>query len=233
MVDLIRGLKRRYWRVRNTLRRRRDRIFDETLGVDTAGHVELSALGTIDAASKPFGTHYLPSPVALVRELLRGLDIRHEDYVFVDLGSGKGRVLLLAAELPFKEIIGVEFSPELHAIALSNIERAADRRDIRAEIGNAALFPIPDANSVIFLANPFSGPVLDAVIGNIAAALRSTPHDILVVYLYPKHRAAFDACRSLAVRDQGENHVIYGRAPAASAQGRGDAGDRPETPRQR
>ena len=123
MVDLIRGLKRRYWRVRNTLRRRRDRAFDETLGVDTAGHLELSALGTIDAASKPYGTHYLPSPVALVRGLLRGLSIRHEDYVFVDLGSGKGRVLLLAAELPFKEIIGVEFSPELHAIALANIER--------------------------------------------------------------------------------------------------------------
>jgi len=216
--DLIRRLKRRYWRVRNTLRRRRDRIFDETLGVDTAGHVELAALGTIDAASKPFGTHYLPSPVELVRELLRGLNIRHEDYVFVDLGSGKGRVLLLAAELPFKGVIGVEFSSELHAIALSNIERmAADHRGIRAEIGNAAQFPIPDTNSVIFLANPFSGPVLDAVIGNIASALLSTPHDILVLYLYPKHRAAFDACRLLAVKSQGENHVVYGRAPGFSA----------------
>jgi len=215
---LIRGLKRRYWRVRNTLRRRRDRIFDETLGVDTAGHIDLSALETIDAASTPFGTHYLPSPVALVRELLRGLDIHHEDYVFVDLGSGKGRVLLLAAELPFKEIIGVEFSPELHAIALSNLERlAAAHRGIRAEIGNAALFPIPDTNSVIFLANPFSGPVLDAVIGNIAAALVSKPHDILVLYLYPKHRAAFDACRFLVVKSQGENHVVYGRAPGAPA----------------
>ena len=77
---------------------------------------------------------------------------------------------------------------------------------------------------MIFLANPFSGPVLDAVIGNIAAAILSEPHDILVLYLYPKHRAAFDACRVLAVKSQGENYVLYGRAPGASAH-RLDAGD--------
>jgi SAM-dependent methyltransferase len=121
---LILALKRRYWSARKTLRRRRDRIFDETQGVDTAGYIELTALRTIDVAAKPFGAHYLPSPVAFVRKLLRGLNIRYESYVFVDLGSGKGRVLLLAAELPFKEIIGVEFSPELHAIARSNIARS-------------------------------------------------------------------------------------------------------------
>jgi len=232
--DLILALKRRYWRARNTLRRRLgfDRTFDETWGVDTAGYIQLSALKTTDDAATPFGAHYLGSPVEFVREILGGLNIRYEDYVFVDLGSGKGRVLLLAAEFPFREIIGVEFSPELHAIALANIarSRATAHRVVRAEIGNAARFPIPDANSVIFLANPFWGPILDAVVGNIAAALLSTPHDILILYLYPKHREALDACRSLAVRSEGENYVIYGRAPGVSARGPIDGDHPPATP---
>src|SRR5262245_55832993 len=187
-AHLVRLLRHHYWRARTNLRRRLGfhRNFDEIWGVDTGGKVQLSTIGTIDGAAVPFGAHYLGSPVAFVREILRGLDIRHEDYVFVDLGSGKGRALLLAAELPFKEVIGVEFSPELHAVALSNIARlpANARRNVRAEIGNAASFAIPDANTVIFLANPFWGPVLDAVIGNIVSSLLSRPHDILVLYLY-------------------------------------------------
>src|SRR5689334_23652607 len=35
-------------------------------------------------------------------------------FTFVDIGSGKGRVLLMAAEYPFPHIIGVELLPELH-----------------------------------------------------------------------------------------------------------------------
>jgi SAM-dependent methyltransferase len=232
--DLVRTLRHHYWRARTNLRRRLGfhRNFDEIWGVDTGGHIELSTIGSIDGAAASFGAHYLGSPVTFIRGILRSLNIRYEDYVFVDLGSGKGRALLLAAELPFREVVGVEISPELHAVALSNIARLPTnaRRVVRAEVGNAARFAIPDSNAVIFLANPFWGPVLDAVIDNIVAALVSTRHDVLVLYLYPKHREAFDACRFLAVRNQGEHYVIYGRAPGVSARGPSEGDQRPATP---
>lgn len=35
--------------------------------------------------------------------------------------DGKGRVLLLASEFPFQQVIGVEIDPRLHHIAQKNI----------------------------------------------------------------------------------------------------------------
>ncbi len=43
---------------------------------------------------------------------------------FVDIGSGKGRVLIAAAEHPFLQVAGVEYSKELHEAALNNIRSA-------------------------------------------------------------------------------------------------------------
>ena len=48
---------------------------------------------------------------------------RLRDFTFIDLGCGKGRVLLMASDYPFKKIIGVEFMPELHRAAQKNIAR--------------------------------------------------------------------------------------------------------------
>src|SRR5882724_11277495 len=42
-------------------------------------------------------------------------------YSFLDVGAGKGRALLLAAELPFRKVIGVELSEDLARVAQKNI----------------------------------------------------------------------------------------------------------------
>jgi hypothetical protein len=51
-----------------------------------------------------------------------------QDFTFIDLGSGKGRVLLMAAAYGFKRIIGVEFMPELHRVAEENIRKYTEHR---------------------------------------------------------------------------------------------------------
>ena len=44
------------------------------------------------------------------------------DDVFIDLGSGKGRmVLAAAARYPFKRVIGVELAEQLHEVARANV----------------------------------------------------------------------------------------------------------------
>ena len=48
---------------------------------------------------------------------------RFRDVHILDLGSGKGRALLLASMYPFAHIVGVEVQPELDDIARQNIER--------------------------------------------------------------------------------------------------------------
>jgi SAM-dependent methyltransferase len=65
---------------------------------------------------------YQPARPRHIREALRAVPVKDfSEHSYVDLGSGKGRTLFVAAELPFREVIGVEFSGVLHDQACANI----------------------------------------------------------------------------------------------------------------
>ena len=55
--------------------------------------------------------------------MLSALPIDYRDFTFIDIGSGKGRTLLMASDYPFRRIIGVELLPELHRIAQENVRK--------------------------------------------------------------------------------------------------------------
>ena len=121
---------------------------------------------------------------------MRSLDISFDDYVFVDFGSGKGRTLLLAAEAGFKRCEGVEFSAELNRVARSNLQayrsgRFADKVIIHDM--DAAQYTVPDDEPcVIYLYNPFGGPVFSAVLERIIDSWKRRPRDMWIIYLNPK-----------------------------------------------
>src|SRR5207302_3353759 len=71
------------------------------------------------------GGPYQPSDPSLFHETIRNLNIDYRQFEFVDLGSGKGRALLMAADYPFRRIIGVELMLEFHNIAQENIRKYA------------------------------------------------------------------------------------------------------------
>src|SRR5262249_45180057 len=101
----------------------------------------------VEAGRAP-GLSALDSPAA-------PLNLRN--FTFVDMGPGKGRALLLAAEQPFARVIGVEVLPELHAIAQQNIAAAASRlvcHKIESISADARIFQFPDGPLVVFLFNP-------------------------------------------------------------------------------
>jgi hypothetical protein len=84
-----------------------------------------------------FGTQFLTGITArpyfatepwLFEQLMQALPIDFTQFTFIDLGSGKGRVLLMASAYPFKRIIGVEFMPELHRVAQENIRKYTEHR---------------------------------------------------------------------------------------------------------
>ncbi|MFL6674072.1 MAG: class I SAM-dependent methyltransferase [Massilia sp.] len=158
--------------------------FDWIHGVDTRTMADLPAL-TIGSRNKPLGEAYEGSPVFSFRRLLRRLDIPCQDYAFVDFGSGKGRTLLLAGELPFKQVIGVEFSAELNHLAARNISRYRRRKAQRVATlhCDATEFALPDENLVLYFFNPFKAEVLDKVLANISASLAHRPRKVILVYL--------------------------------------------------
>src|SRR5580698_4756503 len=98
--------------------------FDEHFGVETSGLIyELPSGHQHDLHNNGYFA-VAPSVFhAIMRAMLEQLHLDFQRFRFVDLGSGKGRALLLASDYPFREIIGVELSPELDRIARANIAR--------------------------------------------------------------------------------------------------------------
>jgi len=51
-----------------------------------------------------FHSPYQPTEPALFQEMMASLPIEFDQFTFIDLGSGKGRTLLMASEYPFMKI---------------------------------------------------------------------------------------------------------------------------------
>ena len=175
-----RAARRAAWRRMLTY----DVEFDRAHGVDTAGIVSLDTLEVV-GSHRIEGVTYRGCDPVLFRERIAALGIDFPQYTFIDLGCGKGRTLLIAAQFPFRQVRGVEFAPDLLAVAEKNI--AVDRGprrccDVRADLADAAEYPIPDGPLVVFMHNPFDGAVMDRVLANLARSYREQRRDIWIVY---------------------------------------------------
>jgi hypothetical protein len=170
--------------------------FDEEHGVETSRHVKLSEL-EIESPNFAFGIEYSPVMPSRFRAAMECLAIDHRRFTFVDLGSGKGRPLLMAATLwPFRQVIGVEFSEELHRAASRNIAefkgvlRCPEVQSVRED---ATEFRFPNEPLVVFMYNPFVGRTMIQVLRNLEESARSFPREIYVVYVHPKMAQEFAA----------------------------------------
>ena len=178
-----------YRQVRLLPIRVRGRRFDAAGNVRTAGVVDFADLDMTGVNTDDSNDYEAVDP-KLFRQAVRSLGIRYEDFAFVDFGSGMGRAVLLASEFPFREVVGVEFSPELHAAAVENIRRyrAGARRcgDVKSVCADALHYEIPEGPAVLFFYNPFKEPLLAAVLGNIRRSLERNPREVRVIYVHPK-----------------------------------------------
>jgi SAM-dependent methyltransferase len=162
---------------------RAERAFDEAHGVDTRGIVRLGAL-RIDSPNRSQGVRYEASAPSVFRALVGAIPGDLADFVFVDMGSGKGRVVLLASEYPFRRVVGVEFSPELDAVARANVEalrRQGRGSSIELVCADATAFAFPDEPLVLYFFNPFAPEVMREVLQNLADSLARAPRPAFVL----------------------------------------------------
>lgn len=156
---------------------------------------------------------YQPSEPGLFQEILGRLEIEHARFTFIDLGSGKGRTLLMASDYPFRRIIGAEIIPDLHAVAEENVRRyQSDQQKcfaIETWFGDAREFPFPVEPLVLYLFNPFPADILTAVLGQLEASLREHPREIFVIYHNLVHEAVFKEVRFLRLIHRTEQYSIY------------------------
>jgi tRNA1(Val) A37 N6-methylase TrmN6 len=151
---------------------------------ETAGHVSRESVGV----EHPDSVRYAASPWWILRWLLPQSAVRPSD-VFVELGCGKGRVVLDAARrYPFSRVVGVEFAPELSDVARRLVEQERSRlrcRDVSIETMDATQYSVPDDMTHAYLYNPFNGPTFERVCSNIVASLDRAPRTVRLMYLHP------------------------------------------------
>lgn len=160
----------------------RELLFDLRHGVDTRG---------VGDVPEPGSNRYEVTPPRMLRRALRSLDIRFEEFAFVDLGCGKGAALLVAAELPFRRVVGVEVRDDLAEAARRTVRRA--RRPVEIVHADAAAYALPPGPFVLYLYNPFGEAAMRRVLENLAQSLREAPRPVRIVYWQPDLAGLLDA----------------------------------------
>jgi SAM-dependent methyltransferase len=162
-----------------------DQLFDTQHGVQTG------LQGVFDLKVKGDNRHLAIAHVACDPDEfevgMAAANIDYSQFTFIDLGSGKGRALMLAARHPFRRIIGVEFAEELHRAAEENFRRLAAVRgqDKRIELvhEDASEYPLPEEPLLIFLYHPFGEELMRKVAAKVLASYRLSPRKICIAYL--------------------------------------------------
>lgn len=171
--------------------------FDLRYGTDTFRLVSADDLRDVNLESRASGHGYQGVSSWLFRAALRILkrefSLRPSEHTFVDIGSGKGRGLLLADQAGFRRAIGVEYSPSLVTISRANAARfrkiSGSTTPIETVLADAAVYEAPADATFFFLFNPFSPPLLDSVIRRLSA---SHP-GCYFLYMNPMFPASFES----------------------------------------
>lgn len=156
---------------------------------------------------------YQPSEPQIFHEILDRLGIEHERFTFIDLGSGKGRTLLMASDYPFRKIVGAEIVPELHAIAETNVAayRSEQQKCFQIEtwLGDAREYVFPAGPLVVYLFNPFPEDILQEVLERLRASFVQQRREIVVAYHNLVHEGVMRALPFLEELGRTEQFAIY------------------------
>jgi SAM-dependent methyltransferase len=177
----------------STPARRRRRYGDIDYDWQHRVNTTSAAVGWRDRLLGVFHSPYQPTDEALFHEMLASLSKQihfdFRDFIFLDLGSGKGRALLMASDYPFRRILGVELLPTLHDLAQENIGKYSSVSQkcftLQSICGDATEFSFPSEPVVLYLFNPFPEAGLRRVIANLEQSLRDHPRPVYVLYHNP------------------------------------------------
>jgi hypothetical protein len=177
--------------------------FDQRHGTDTSGLIpgEIIAQGTRAKVSE-LTAYYGVAPSILHGLLDIWLHRTHpqpiERTVFLDVGAGKGRAMLLASQFPFLRVEGVELNPNLASIAAANI--SLWHNDLQAEAlspltlhhADATTHPLPPEPTLAFLFHPFELPILRRFLRHIETSQATHSRAFDLLYANAEHGSLLD-----------------------------------------
>jgi hypothetical protein len=159
------------------------------------------------------GGQYQPSEPAAFRGMIDSIPAPLDGFTFIDLGSGKGRTLLMASSYPFRRILGMELLDELNAVAVRNIARyRSDEQKcfaIESRAGDARHFEFPPEPMVLYLFNPFPRHIWREVLANLHTSLLAAPRPLYLIYHNPVHEDIVAAEKWLQERTRTHQFILF------------------------
>jgi SAM-dependent methyltransferase len=163
--------------------------FDVEFGTDTSGLIAAEELLDSERRKSIHNTGFYATAPSIFHQAFARIQIDFSRFTFIDLGAGKGRIMLLASNFPFQRVLGVELIPDLQATATRNIARyqpaARQCQDVECILSDVCDYAFPPGPLVIFMWHPFVGPVFERVMQNLDESLRRDPREVYLVYLRP------------------------------------------------
>ena len=194
----------------STPERRRARYGDveydwENHGMDTTAATVSTRTRLLAAIS---GAPYQPTEPLLFAEMLRALSIDFSRFTFIDIGSGKGRTLLMAADFGFQSVIGVELLPELHDVAVRNIV-ASGKSNIESVCVDAREYTFPPSPLVLYLFNPLPAAALTKLMEKLCRSVERHPREVKIIYHNPISEDVLVDAQFLHKLDSTHQYAIY------------------------
>lgn len=180
--------------------------FDAAHGVETSGLIPAGSLATGHPNDQHVTAYYgvAPSILRTLVDLWQATNPPHPTtkYTFIDFGAGKGRAMLVASQLPFRQVIGIELNPALADIAQSNLDHwleshAADPTaptltPTHLLEQDALTYDFPRTPCIAFLFHPFEAPVLKLLLRRIETQFATRPGELDILYVNSECRAVLD-----------------------------------------
>jgi SAM-dependent methyltransferase len=109
----------------------------------------------------------------------------------IDLGCGKGRVLVVAAYFGFTNITGIDFATELCEEASANMKKLYQKfPGVKWKVinDNVTSYNIAPGDSVFFLFNPFTEEIIKIFLEKLENSCRQFPRTTWFLYASPLHK---------------------------------------------
>ena len=177
--------------------------FDLRHGTDTSGLISGKEIARDTSANVEDLTAYYGVAPSILQGLLdiwldRTSPEPIERTVFLDIGAGKGRAMLLASQYPFLRVEGIELSPSLAEITKSNIRlwrrdsTAAALSPLKLHCADATKHPLPVSPTLAFLFHPFELPILRRFLRHIERSIIENPRPFDLLYANAEHDGLLD-----------------------------------------
>jgi hypothetical protein len=217
------------WKLFQWRQQRQDRVnaaFDVRYGTDTAMEIALTNAGVGADAAERGNSVYRALWEKKFHATIQSIDQKLgnlQDYTFIDIGSGKGKLLLLASLYPFRRIIGIEYAPGLHATAIANVacfsEPLQRCRAIEPRLGDALELTLPAGPVIALIFNAFDRPTTQRVLAGLVRQRSSVGGPLFVVYENVRRAAeigeAFAVPHAWQMIAETRHRIIIGNEEAA------------------